>query len=65
MTSKVYVVEETTWDHHNNVVIFSSYHKAEEFCNASYNKEQVGDSWNKGGYHYCIEEYVIDEPHSD
>ncbi len=62
---KVYIVEEFSWDHHENKEIFSSMEKAEEFCTKHYklDKPNKGDKkkyWSLHGYYYEIQEYEVD-----
>lgn len=60
--TKVYIVEEYTWDHHENVGVFASHEKAEEFCNTAYGpRETVQEDWKTRSYSYYIHEYDVIE----
>lgn len=51
--TKVYIVEETGWDHHENMAVFSTKEKAEEFCE----KLRKGD--RSFSFSYNVEEYAL------
>jgi hypothetical protein len=59
--TKIFIVEEITWDHHENVALFLSKEKAEAFCNKEYKKAKTPSWWEKNGYGYSIEEYTIND----
>lgn len=65
----VYIVEESTWDHHENIAIFSTLEKAVDFCNSNYVKNSytekellmwASDQRNSPSYYYSITEYDVD-----
>jgi hypothetical protein len=47
----IYIVVETSWDHHENIGVFDSYDKAADI--------QGSLEENKQGYHYDIEEFQL------
>ena len=56
----VYIVEETTWDHHDNIAVFLAEQLAINFCNSKYRKHPDGDGWTDNrGYHYYINQYEV------
>jgi hypothetical protein len=55
----IYIVEETTWDHHENVAVFDSRITAEDFCNTHYGAQHADDYWAHKGYGYSIVDYVV------
>ncbi len=57
----IYIVEEGTWDHHENIAVFSSKEKAIVFCDKNYTPmPQDGERWKTHSYHYWIGEYELD-----
>jgi hypothetical protein len=62
---KIYIVEETTWEHHNNIAVFSSKEKARAFCNTVYFLDEDTGYWKSDNrsspsYYYEIQEYDVD-----
>jgi hypothetical protein len=54
----IYIVEEGTWDHHENIAIFSSKEKAVVFCDTNYQKINE-EQWKTCSYNYWISEYIV------
>lgn len=59
---KVYIVEESTWDHHSNIKVFLTEAEAFDFCNLNY---EFGDMreynhWVHQGFNYFVEEYTVE-----
>lgn len=57
----VYIVEESTWDHHENVAVFASRQAAEDFCNDNYEEIEKGVKYYQHPMSYFIEEYEVHE----
>lgn len=65
--NKVYIVEEHTWDHHDNIAVFSTKEMAESFCNTTYVKTKhcrddqwASDKRDSPSYYYYIADYDVD-----
>jgi hypothetical protein len=59
--SEVYIVEEYTWNHHQNVRVFGSEEAAEAFCKNHYGSPDRHGLYERHGYCYSIEKYEISE----
>lgn len=59
--SEIYVVEEFTRDHYQDVGVFSSEEAATAFCETHYGSPDKAGWYYHNGYHYIIATYEISE----
>lgn len=57
--TKVYIVEEYTWDHHENIAVFKDKDSAVTFCTKEYGIPEADGHWVTYSYNYMINEYEV------